>query len=218
MKKNFILAAGVISIGLLGACMQEEKYVEIKTSAEVEPTEVEELSSEEVTEEPEFEEEEMSELEASGSFEGQIGYYADAFGGGVERDNADVIKEDGHPAEYYYYGEATAFINEFENSLDVRDGMKEDFNNLMALSFIIEVEQEKVLDGVTLPKGTDKWEAHKYWNEPTDRQKQAIKYMSLVFNDLDIAVNELPKEPTGYTYFSEGKKVEEIEKFISSSN
>ncbi|CAH0319797.1 hypothetical protein SRABI84_05211 [Peribacillus simplex] len=50
----------------------------------------------------------------------------------------------------------------------------------------------------------------------TDRQKQAIKYMSLVFNDLDIDVNDLKgKDLTGYTYNSGGKKVEELEKFIS---
>lgn len=193
--------------------MQEEKAVEPKVEDKAyasESTSIEGLSIDEVEEV--FEE--NPELEG-GSFESQISYYADAFGGGVERDNAEVIKEDGHPAEYYYYGEAQAFMNVYENATDVRDGMKEDFNNLMALSYIIDEEQGKVLDGVTLPKGTEKWEVHKYWNEPTDRQKQAIQYMSLVFNDLDIAANQLSKEPAGYTYFSDGKKVEEIEEFIS---
>lgn len=214
MKKSLILAAGVISFGMLGAWMQEEKYVEIKTTAKVEPTDVEELSPEEVEEIQESEE--MSEQEDSGSFESEISYYADAFGGGVEKENADVMKEEGFSAEYYYYGEAQAFMNVYEDSLDVRDSMKEDFNNLMALSYIIQNEQGKVLDSVTLPKGTDKWEVHKYWNPPTDRQKQAIKYMSLVFNDLDIAVNDLKgNDLSGYTYHSDGKKVEELEKFIS---
>ncbi|WP_339201861.1 hypothetical protein [Peribacillus sp. FSL P2-0133] len=82
-------------------------------------------------------------------------------------------------------------MNVFEDSLAIPENLKEDFNNLLALSYIIQDEQDKVLDGVTLPEGTDKWEARKYWNTPTDRQKQAIKYMSLVFNDLDIDVNDL---------------------------
>ncbi|MCY8935456.1 hypothetical protein [Peribacillus frigoritolerans] len=55
MRNYFILAASVISIGLLGACMQEEKTVDkkapVEESAHAEgPTDIEELSSEEVNE------------------------------------------------------------------------------------------------------------------------------------------------------------------------
>ncbi|MFJ7941715.1 hypothetical protein ACIQYG_25110 [Peribacillus sp. NPDC096622] len=55
MRNYFILAASVISIGLLGACMQEEKAVDKKAPVEEsahaeEPTDVEELFSEEVNE------------------------------------------------------------------------------------------------------------------------------------------------------------------------
>ncbi|MCK1985765.1 MULTISPECIES: hypothetical protein [Peribacillus] len=55
MRNYFILAASVISIGLLGACMQEEKAVDKKAPVEEsahaeETTDVEELSSEEVNE------------------------------------------------------------------------------------------------------------------------------------------------------------------------
>ncbi|MED3790811.1 hypothetical protein P4576_27015 [Peribacillus frigoritolerans] len=55
MRNYFILATSVISIGLLGACMQEEKTVDKKAPVEEsahaeEPTDIEELSSEEVNE------------------------------------------------------------------------------------------------------------------------------------------------------------------------
>ncbi|MGN7397982.1 hypothetical protein [Peribacillus frigoritolerans] len=220
MRKYFILTASVISIGLLSACMQKEKAVDkkapVEESAHVEkPTDVEELSSEEVDETaPEKE----SGKEYSGLFGAMLSYYAKAFDGGVEKENAEIMKEEGYPIEYYYLAEAQSFTSEVDAN-NIPKVLVQDFNNLLDLSYIIHQEQDKVLDGVTLPEGTDKFEAHKYWNPPTDRQKQAITYMKYVFNDLDIVANGIKgQELTGYTYHADGKKVEELEKFINKKD
>ena len=43
--------------------------------------------------------------------------------------------------------------------------------------------------------------------------------MKYVFNDLDIVTNGIKgKELTGYTYHADGKKVEELEKFINNKD
>jgi hypothetical protein len=65
MKKSLILAVGVISIGLLGACMQEEKpEVKVKETASAEVHKPEVVSeSEEISEQEEIEAQEKALLE-----------------------------------------------------------------------------------------------------------------------------------------------------------
>ena len=117
-----------------------------------------------------------------------------------EDDNKLEIKEDEFPVDYYY-GEASSLDRELTDYIKVEgEFIEKDFDNLLALSYIIQEEQSKVLDGVNLPEGTDKWEAKKYWNPPTDRMKQAISYMKYVLHDLDIVINKSKGELAGYSY------------------
>jgi hypothetical protein len=212
MKKNFILAASVISIGLLGACSQTEKSEDTKVSADVEEkTEVVDPKAwKDVTKE--YTEDGFQ------SVKEMISYYNDAFQGGVKDDNELQIKEDGFPVEYYYYLEALSLDTELTTHIQVEgEFIERDFGNLLALSYIIQEEQFKVLDEVTLPEGTDKSEAKKYWNPPTERMKQAITYMKYLLNDLDIVINESKGELVGYSYQAGGKKNDELEEFIKDS-
>ncbi|WP_144551283.1 hypothetical protein [Peribacillus simplex] len=214
MKKNFILVASVISIGLLGACNQTEKPESTKVSAVEEKTEVVEPKEwKDLTEPDDI-------IEGPQSAKEFISMYDEAFNSNVEIEfNQRIKEEDLAPIEYYYYGEATS-LDVALHDLPIKvkgKSIEKDFRNISLLSYIISDEQDKVLDGVTLPKGTDKWEAHKYWNEPTNRQKQAIKYMQYLLNDLDIAISEGKGELRGYSYQAGGKKAEEVDKFIEDS-
>ncbi|MFD4819514.1 hypothetical protein [Peribacillus butanolivorans] len=216
MKKKFILAASVISIGLLGACSQTEKPEATESTAEAkEKTDVTEPKKwKDLTEVNDL-------IEGPQSAKEFISMFDEAFNSNVEIEfNQRIKEEDLAPIEYYYYGEATS-LDVALHDLPIKvkgKSIEKDFRNISLLSYIISDEQSKVLDGVDLPDADPTtYNEQKYWNPPTDRQKQAIKYMQYLLNDLDIEISEGKGELKGYSYQAGGKKAEEVDEFIEDS-
>ena len=117
---------------------------------------------------------------------------------------------------YYYYLEASSIQNGL-NIIKVQGiDIEKDFNNLYNLTIIIYEEQHKRLDGVNID-GVSKFDAHKYWNEPTEDMKNALDFLQKLLNDLDIAINKDGQgEVFGYSYQGDGEKVTELQEFIDS--
>ncbi|MEB2630555.1 hypothetical protein SOP94_19040 [Peribacillus frigoritolerans] len=216
MMRKCILAASVISIGLLGACSQTEKTEDTKATA-VAKEETETVVSKEwkdLTVANDI-------IEGPQSAKEFISMYDESFNANVEiafnQRTEDVLST----IEYYYYEESISLDNSLLDLPIVVEGesIEKDFKNMESLSYIIKGEQAKVLDGVTLPKShPSEYDEQKYWNPPTKRMKQAIKYMKGLLNDLDIAISEGKGELTGYSYQAGGKKTDELEEFIKGSN
>lgn len=122
----------------------------------------------------------------------------------------------GYDEMYFYYLEASAIQNGL-NIIAVKGmDIEKDFNNLYNLTMIIYEEQGKRTDGVNLD-GVSKFDAHKYWKEPTDEMKLAVSYLQKLLNDLDIAINKGGiGEDNGFSYQGDGEKTEELQVFIDS--
>ncbi|KRF64398.1 hypothetical protein ASG99_21480 [Bacillus sp. Soil768D1] len=216
MKKKFILAASVISIGLLGACSQTEKPEATKTTAEAKekPEVVEPKEWKDLTEANDL-------IDGPQSAKEFISMFDEAFNSNVEIEyNQRSEEEELASIEYYYYGEATSLdVAMYDLPIKVEgEDIEKDFKNIRLLSYIISDEQSKVLDGVTLPNADPTtYDEQKYWNPPTEKMKQAIKYMQYLLNDLDIAIGEGKGELKGYSYQAGGKKAEEVDEFIKNS-
>ncbi|GAM14485.1 hypothetical protein [Mesobacillus selenatarsenatis] len=122
----------------------------------------------------------------------------------------------GYDEMYFYYLEASAIQNGLNIIAVEGIDIEKDFDNLYNLTMIIYEEQGKRTDGVNLD-GVNKFDAHKYWKEPTDEMKLALDYLQKLLNDLDIAINEEGiGQDNGYSYQGDGDKTEELQAFIDS--
>lgn len=122
--------------------------------------------------------------------------------------------ERGYDEMYYYYLEAMALQNGLNIIKVEGTDLEKDFNNLYSLSQIIQEEQGKRLDGVDI-EGVSKFDAHKYWKEPTDEMEQSLLYLQNLLNDLDLVMNHDGKGKLfGYSYHADGNKTDELQKFI----
>lgn len=117
---------------------------------------------------------------------------------------------------YFYYLEASAIQNALNIIAVEGIDIEKDFNNLYNLTMIIYEEQGKRTEGVNL-EGVSKFDAHKYWKEPTGEMKLALNYLQKLLNDLDIAINkDGVGEDYGYSYQGDGDNTEELQVFIDS--
>ncbi|MBT2644197.1 hypothetical protein J7I80_18280 [Bacillus sp. ISL-41] len=115
---------------------------------------------------------------------------------------------------YYYYLESMSLQNGL-NIIKVQGtDIEKDFNNLYSLTIMIQEEQGKRLDGVNL-EGVSKFDAHKYWKEPSEEMSQSVVYLQKLLNDLDMTINHDGKgEIHGFSYQGDGDKTAELQNFI----
>lgn len=124
------------------------------------------------------------------------------------------LTQRGYDDMYYYYLESMALQNGL-NIIKVQGtDIEKDFNNLYSLTMIIQEEQRKRLDGVNID-GVSKFDAHKYWKEPSKEMNQSVVYLQKLLNDLDMTINHDGKgEIHGYSYQGDGDKTAELQNFI----
>ncbi len=124
------------------------------------------------------------------------------------------LTQRGYDDMYYYYLESMSVQNGL-NIIKVQGtDIEKDFNNLYSLTIIIHEEQGKRLDGVNI-EGVSKFDAHKYWKEPSEEMSQSVVYLQKLLNDLDMTINHDGKgEIHGYSYQGDGDKTAELQNFI----
>lgn len=120
----------------------------------------------------------------------------------------------GYDDMYYYYLESMSLQNGL-NIIKVQGtDIEKDFNNLYSLTMIIHEEQGKRLDGVNI-EGVSKFDAHKYWKEPSEEMNQSVEYLQKLLNDIDMTINHDGKgQIFGYSYQGDGDKTAELQNFI----
>lgn len=146
-----------------------------------------------------------------------ISFTKDSFYADPEKDSQLV--QSGFDKYYYYYLQALGLINGLDIIKVKGELLEKDFLNLKKLAEII--EEEHVLRGENInynDYNENKRDANKDWGEPSKRMINAIDYMKQLLNDVDFAINEKESgEVFGFSYQADGKKTDELEKFINKN-
>lgn len=189
MKKMFILATGIASIGLLAGCGQTENFVSPKVQAQ-EVGQIELKEKEYYPTNEEIDEEEKS--EGLDTIEDIVSSFNSTMHEGAPQKHID----EGFNDDYYHYLESMALKSALTQIGFEKDLLDKDIENLGELSEII-------YDGYVL--GEDQG----------DRWKEAVSYLQQLLNDLDIKVNGIDGDLSGFSYEANGEKVDEIENFLN---
>lgn len=117
--------------------------------------------------------------------------------------------------EHYHWIEATVLLGGLEMNYRVEGAVIEkDFQNLNKLTSIVIAEHKKRYEHLNL-KNENPFDYKDQFKAPSERMKQAHKYIVGLMNDLNIAINmDGAGANNGYSYMLDGNKTNELESFI----
>lgn len=117
--------------------------------------------------------------------------------------------------EHYHWIAATVLLGGLELNYKVEGAVIEkDFRNLSELASIVMEEHKKQYEHLNL-KNENPFKYKDQFKAPSDRMKQAHKYIVSLLSDLNIAINkDGAGANNGYSYMLDGNKTSELESFI----
>lgn len=117
--------------------------------------------------------------------------------------------------EHYHWIAATVLLGGLEDNYKVEGAVIEnDFRNLKELASIVMEEHKKRYEHLNL-KNENPFKYKDQFKAPSDRMKQAHKYIVGLLSDLNIVINkDGAGGNNGYSHMLDGNKTEELESFI----
>lgn len=117
--------------------------------------------------------------------------------------------------EHYHWISATVLLGGLELNYKVEGAVIEkDFRNLSELASIVMEEHKKRYEHLNL-KNENPFKYKDQFKAPSDRMKQAHKYIVGLLSDLNIAINkDGAGGNNGYSHMLDGNKTAELESFI----